>query len=227
MIIDRGIRRALGAGGADVILAQHFEHGGSRQPHDQRRAAEAHRGGRNREHHECVPEALRLLAVDRNRAELGDEHHQDQKPEPECRHRQSAQAHHAQEIIEPGVLLDRADHPERNPEQDRERQRQRRELGGDRDARQDLVERRPLRHVGIAEVAVQQPADPDRVLHRNRLVEAELALDLGLLGRIDQAGGVEQDVGDVAGNQAEQRENDHRDPEQRQEHEREAPHQIG
>src|SRR5207253_1722069 len=81
-----------------------------------------------REHHECVPNALRLLAVDRNRAELGDEHHQDQKPEPECRHRQSAQTYYAQEIIEPGVLLDRADHPERNPEQDRERQRQRREL---------------------------------------------------------------------------------------------------
>ena len=180
-----------------------------------------------REHHERVPKALRLLAVDRDRAELGHERHQDQQPEPERRHRQPAQTHHAQQIIEPGVLLDRADHPERDPEQDRERQCQRRELRRDRDARHDLLERRPLRHVGIAEVAVQQPADPVEVLQVDRQVEAELLLDVELVLRVDHARGAEQDVGDVAGDEPQQHENDHRDPEQRQEHQREAPHQIG
>ena len=53
-----------------------------------------------------------------------------------------------------------------------------RELRRDRDARQDLVDGRLLRHVGVAQIAARQAADPADVLDDDRLVEAELLLDL-------------------------------------------------
>src|SRR2546429_5172567 len=59
--------------------------------------------------------------------------------------------------------------------------------------RSDFLQRRLLRDVGIAEVAAQQPGDPLHVLEIDRLIEAELALDLELVLRIDHSGGAEQD----------------------------------
>ena len=77
----------------------------------------------------------------------------------------------------------------------------------------DLLDRRTLGFIGIAKIAMQEAADPMRVLHGDRPVETEFALDLRLLRRIDHAGGVEQDIGDVAGHQPQQHEDDHGDPE--------------
>ena len=105
-------------------------------------------------------------------------------------------------------------HAERNADRGGEQQRQAGEPRGDRNARQDFVERRLLRDIGIAEVAVQQAADPVQILHDDRLVEPELLLQIGLVGGVDIAGGVEQDVDDVAGHDAQQHEDDDRDPEQ-------------
>ena len=55
----------------------------------------------------------------------------------------------------------------------------------------------------------------------------ELPLQIGLVGRVDIAGGGEQDVDDIAGHDAQQHEDDDRDPEQGHEHQYEAPHDIG
>ena len=52
-------------------------------------------------------------------------------------------------------------------------------------------------------------------------------LDAQLVGGIDVAARVEQDVGDVAGSQAQQDEDQHRDAEQRHQHQPKAPNQIG
>ena len=44
---------------------------------------------------------------------------------------------------------------------------------------------------------------------------------------IDEAGSIEQDIDDVAGNDAQQHEDDDRDPEQGHEHQEKPPHDIG
>ena len=131
------------------------------------------------------------------------------------------------EVIEARILPDGADDAERHADQHRKRQGEAPDLGGDRDARQDLADGRPVRHVGIAEIALQKPADPLRILHRQRLIEAEILHDLGLFGRVDKACRIEQDIGDVARREAQHQKNDHRYPEQCQEHQAETPHQIG
>ena len=89
------------------------------------------------------------------------------------------------------------------------------------------VERRLLGDVGIAEIAAQQAADPGAYCTGIGLSRPSSASISGLVRRIDHAGGIEQDVDDVAGHDAQQHEDDHRDPEQGQEHQQEAPDQIG
>ena len=73
---------------------------------------------------------------------------------------------------------------------------------------------------------MQQPPDPVQILQRQRLVDAEFALQIGLVGGIDEARGVEQNVDDVAGHDAEQEKDDDRNPDQGHEHQSKAPHDI-
>jgi hypothetical protein len=89
-------RRALGAGGADVILPQDFEHRGARDPHRQRGAAKADRHRRNAIDRERLGPGCRVRIEDRHGSEQRDGRHQDQQAEPERRQRQAAQADDAQ-----------------------------------------------------------------------------------------------------------------------------------
>ena len=73
---------------------------------------------------------------------------------------------------------------------------------------------------------MQQAPDPMQILQHQRLVDAKLALQIGLVGGIDEAGGVEQDIDDIAGHDAEQEEDDDRNPDQGHEHQSKAPHDI-
>ena len=157
----------------------------------------------------------------------GDERHQDQQAQPEARQRQAGKRNEADDIIGPAVLLHRADHAERQPEQHGEEQRQPRELCRDRDARRQLVDRRQFRDVGITQVALHQPADPNPVLLPQRQIEAQLLLQIGLFLRVDETGGVEQDVGDIAGHQAQQDEDDDRHADQCHNHQQQAAYDIG
>jgi hypothetical protein len=63
-------------------------------------------------------------------------------------------------------------------------------------------------------------------MHHQRLVDAEIPLETGLVGGIDEAGSVEQDVDDIAGHDPQQEKDDDRNPEQGHEHQTEAPHDI-
>jgi hypothetical protein len=73
---------------------------------------------------------------------------------------------------------------------------------------------------------VQQPADPVQILHVDREIEAQFLFQIRLVGGIDEACGVEQDIDDVAGDDAQQHENDDRDPDQGHEHQYEASHDV-
>src|SRR5262249_57676094 len=72
----------------------------------------------------------------------------------------------------------------------------------------------------------REPADPDDILDDDRLIEAEFRLDLRLFPRINVTGRVVEDIDDIAGHHTQEHEDDHRYPEQRQEHQEEAPHKV-
>ncbi|MFK4519979.1 hypothetical protein ABIF20_007344 [Bradyrhizobium japonicum] len=185
------------------------------------------RGGRHGVGRERFEPGLRIRIEDRHLVEHRHRRGEDQQAEPERGQRQAAEADDAQRVVEPRALLHRADDTERNADRCREQQRQPGEPRGDRDPRQDLLKRGLLRNIGVAEIAAQKAADPVPVLHHQRLVDAELLLQIGLVGEIDVAGRGKQDVDDVAGHDAQQEEDDDRDPEQGHEHQEQAPHQIG
>ena len=188
--------------------------------------AERHRQRGQAVGREHLAKGLRVRIEDRDAAEHRDARHQDQQAEPERGQRQAGEADDAERVIELGALIDRAEHAEGNADRGGEQQRQRGEPRGDRNARQDLLQRRLLRDVGIAEVAVQQAVDPFQVLDHQRLVDAELAFQIGLVGGIDEARRIEQDVDDIAGHDAQQEEDDDRDPDQGQDHQEQPAHDI-
>ena len=225
--IDRHRRGALGARRADVVLAHHLEHRRAGEPHDQRRTSETHDRGGDRQQSHLLQEAARLVGIDRDGAEPVHRRHQHQEAEPERRQRQAAEADDAQRVVEAGVLAHRADDAERHADQHRDDQRHAGELGADRDARRDLLDRRPLRDVGEAQIAARQAADPLAVLLDDRQVEAELLGDLGLLLGIGDAGGIDQDVGDVARHQPQHDEDQHRHAEQGERHQQQASDEVG
>src|SRR4029078_11993864 len=59
-----------------------------------------------------------------------------------------------------------------------------------------------------------------------RQVETKFLFQIGLVGGINESGGVQQDVDDVAGHAAQQHEDDDRDPGEGHEHQGKASHDI-
>ena len=97
---DGGFGQPLGSGGADIVLAQDFQHRRTRQAHDQRGTAQPDGGGRNAQHESKRAPGLRRLVVDRQQAEPVDEGHQDQQTKPEGGQGQEQQAEDTQHVVQ-------------------------------------------------------------------------------------------------------------------------------
>ena len=65
-----------------------------------------------------------------------------------------------------------------------------------------------------------------QILRDDRLIEAEITLQICLVGRIDISRRVEQDIDDVTRNDAQQHKDDDRDPEQGHQHKHKATDDI-
>src|SRR5262249_10302497 len=133
---------------------------------------------------------------------------------------------HAQDVVEHGILTNRADDTEWYAKSNREKQRQPGELCRHRNAREDLVKRRLLGDISVTQITVGETAEPIEILDDDRLIQAQFAFELVLLGLTDHAGGIEQDICDIARHDPQNDEDDHRDPEQCQDHQQQAPYQI-
>ena len=152
----------------------------------------------------------------REQAEVVEEHDQQDQPEPERGHGDSAQRQHAGNVVGDLVAMQRGDDSQGNADAQCEDQRRRGELHGGREpADQDLPDRLGGIVDGDAEIAAQHVADIAQVLFRQRAVEtvdpvhgldvdgvdAHAADRRPRADRIDR-GGVQDDEGD--GDHAEQ-----------------------
>ena len=147
------------------------------------------------------------------------------QPEPERRHRVAEEGEQHARPVEQRVLLGRRNDPRRQPDRQRDDGRggsqQQRVAESLQHERQDLG---PLLQ-GVLEVAVQHPPEPPQILEVDRLVQTE---------RLPQVGDVfwsrvqsEQRLGDVAGNQLHQEENDDGDPEQNRDQQEQPAKDVG
>ena len=158
---DAALGDALGAGGADVVLAQHFEHRGAGQPGDD---AGRHDGQRQRRQEQMVQQVRQVAAaVDRvHAAEPGRgasvtaKTQDEQQAEPEGRHRNADQDDEGDGLVGPAELADGRD--DARQQADNRAQDQRRSGKDQRclKALHHLVEHRPVEGVGAAEIAVEQ-----------------------------------------------------------------------
>ena len=102
----------------------------------------------------------------------------EQQPGEEDRQRHAGRRHDPAEMVDPGALLHRRQHAQRNGDDDGQDQGEQRELGRGRQAGGDLGHHRLAGGERVAEIAVQQIADIGDELLGQRLVEAELGADL-------------------------------------------------
>ena len=118
----RDLADALGARGADIVLAEHVQHRRARHARDQRDIDEGQRAGRQDDALEERPEAGRdaLEALHRQPAQVDREDLDQDIADHEHRHREAEhrQSHH--EAVDPGAVFPGRDHAERHRDEDGE-----------------------------------------------------------------------------------------------------------
>src|SRR5580765_1090705 len=168
-------RDALGAGGADVVRAQHLEHRGAREPRDRR-----HREGaeRQRGQHQALP-ALATRRRQQTEVERDDQDQED--PDEEGRRRLADEGERHRRLIDGGVSFHGRDDPDGQGDQQRQGERGEAELEGRGQIVEDHSGGRLAEMDGLAKIPVHDVAEEDRVLHGERAVQAELGADAGKL----------------------------------------------
>ena len=206
----------LGARRPDVVFAHDLEERGAGDAHHERRGAvpDGERGEQelDRVEREVLPRGH--VGHGGNPADPGDEDEDDDHGQPEGRHGKPGQAHHAEGIVEGGILADGADHARGHAQEHGDDEGEHRELHGDRDEGPDDLPRGKIVAVRLAQVSHAQVPDPVDVLHPEGPVETELLLDGHALGRVDVPSRREEDVDDIARGQAQEDEDHQRHPEQ-------------
>ena len=132
-----------------------------------------------------------------------------------------------QDIVQPRVLAQRGEDAEGDPQEQRDGDCRRHQQQGRRNAPGDLLRDRVVRRDGIAEVTLQDAAQPDGVADRHGLVEAQLVAallqDRGIALQLRQDRGIQARRQWVARGQGQRQEADHRDAQQDRERDEDAP----
>jgi hypothetical protein len=168
----------------------------------------------------------RDAAGDRRPAEPDREGEDQQQAPPEDRHRVAGErcAHHR--VVPGGVALHRGDDSGGKADRQGEQHGDERQLERGREARREFGEDRLVRDRRQTEVAVQCLPDVVTVLHRQRSVEPEL-VEQPLVALLGHAALARKGFDRIAGNEADQREDEQRDAEEGRHDEGDAPEEEG
>jgi len=106
--------------------------------------------------------------------------HEDEA-EPKAGNRLSDHGKYRHPAVDPGILLDRRQHAERDRYQERQPKATKSKTDGDRQTLGDQVRDRFLEKKALAKIADERPIDPAQELHEERTVETiGLANDLNV-----------------------------------------------
>ena len=198
----RKVLQPLGPGGADVILAQHLQHGGAGHARDHRQRDRSERDGRQDQMAEGRGEGALLVGEqrvdghesgdaveiivqrdapgDRRPAEIeGEGEDQHQAPD-EDRQGIARHGHAHDHMVEGRIALHPRQHAGGKAEDDREEHGADRELERRREEVEELRQDRAMGDQRDAEIAVQHIADIVGELDIKRAVEAHLMQQLGM-----------------------------------------------
>ena len=175
---------ALGAGGADIILLQHLEHGGAGNARDQRDVDAAERDGRQDQVLQPWPEAFgeRRVALHRKPFEFEREHIGEDVSDHKDRKREAEHGECHDGAVDPASRLPGRDHAERHRDHDGQDEGERHQRQRRLDPLRDQGRDRQVGEDRGAEIAVQDAPEPAPELDQERPVEAEAlanALNVG------------------------------------------------
>src|SRR5215470_3323817 len=224
----RALGQPLGAGGADVVLADDLEHARSRETRQGggRGGAEGDGGQHEMPQHVGHPAAVGRAHPARGKpAELEREHDDQHDARPEHGQAHSGDSHAHAHAIEPRVLLHRGDNAGDQAEENGDDERARGEEQGGLEAQEHLGQHGAPEGNGAAEIAARHLADPVQVLDDERLIEPEVTAETFhvFLGRL----GAEHDGSRVSRGQVQDGEDQHRDPEEDGDSEQQALEGVG
>src|SRR5215211_8981178 len=197
----------LGSRGPHVVLVQDLQHAGARHPHDYGHGDGPERQGRHYEVQQPVPEsrevegeqrvhehepgyggdASRRIKAARKRQKLqvdAEDHDQDHR-QPEDGHAYPGERQNRGRLVEQRVLPYRGDHPDGHPHYHGDEHRERRELQGGGEPRQQFRRYGTPGNYGVAKIPPYGILEEEQVLYRHGLVQPHLDPQLVhlLLGR--------------------------------------------
>ena len=193
---DAARAEALGAGGADEILAQRVEHRGAGHAEDHRGQPLADGDGRQGEQQQVLAGALReghVAARRHDSQHLREDQHQ-QRADHEDRQGQQEGGDAGADAVEGPAPVQRRPGAGGYAEDDGEHGAGEDQLQRARQAQRDLLRHRIVIDQGGAQVAAQQPGEEAAVLRHQRQVEAQALAQLRHRRRIggNAAGGKQQ-----------------------------------
>ena len=192
--MDGPVRQATGAGELDVIGAQHLEHLGAHQAHDQRQLKHRQRDGRQGDvlpalgrqqagapqthlHHIAAPEAGQPAQHDGKNQDQ-----QDADQEGGQRYAQQRNRH--EQLAQEGATPKCRVHPHRNANEQGQEGRHQSQLQGGRQALDDQARDLGALTQAQAELAVDRIPQKVCVLHEKRLIQPQISPQLpDLVGR--------------------------------------------
>src|SRR5213594_1454650 len=223
---DQRLGQALGAGGPDVVRAQHFEHRRPGEPGDR-----GHGEGAERERgQEEIPPVL--PAGGRQEAELQRDDQDQENPDEERRRGLADERQSHGDLVDRGVAPNRRDHADGQGDERREDERRQAELECRRQVAEYHAKGGLAKVDRPAEVPAENVAEEDNVLHRQGTVEAELGADAEDLaargvGRQEQRHGIARQAHDHEDDGRDEPERDRRAEESGAEEREEPAHRRG
>ncbi|MNQ92795.1 hypothetical protein D3C85_1082300 [compost metagenome] len=172
-------RQALGAGGADVVFGQGFQHGGARHARQQRHVDQAQRQTGQHQMAQVGHDAIRhgFVALHRQPAQLDGKTIDQAVPDQEHRHRESADRAYHHQPVQPPSGVPRGQHAQGNRRQNREQHREKGDGHRRPHALPDQLRDGHLRGHRRAQVADGDVADPDDELLQHGLVQPQVLPD--------------------------------------------------
>ena len=194
--------KALGAGGAHVVLANHIEHAGAGQPDDERRVRGRERDGRQQQVAQVGEASLaedRGIARARQPAQRGREDQYQVQAHPEGRNRRREHGGARQALVEPASVADRGHHSNRKSEDDDPHHRHEGQQDAGLQPVDDQIQHRGLKEDRLSEIAPGDGLEPSQVLGHHGLVQTHLDPHRG--DRLRRRQVAEHDRGGVSGDE--------------------------
>ena len=216
---DAAAAQPLGAGGADVIGAQHVDHRRAHHPAVPARPQQAERQRRQDQMGEGA------VAADGEPAQLDREDIKQQQADHELRggHRQERADH--QRLVGQPPARQRGHDAHGDAQSQFAEDRGNHQQQGGRQARGDQFRHFGLLQIAAPHVALHQPAQVAPVLHHERLIEAQLLADV--FHRLRRGRPPRNLAHRIGGQDIKQKEGDEADPKQDQRRLDQAAQQIG